>query len=144
MSTFVTLWHSELSAKIPLPTTVTSAPATPSVDLQSREALRNYFLSLRPPRSRKDSQDGLRSVRMLTTEHALVQPSDSEEEALWVAIAAKLTVGLYTQFLETYLNEASEAEAELEWWSDIERSRWRTTYFLLQSEPLTASYTMLH
>lgn len=145
MSTFVTHLHHELVTKIQLPSTV--SPTTPGSVTQSSEALRSYFLELDPPTSLDASRAGLQKVRRLQEEEVFVQAADSEEEALQIAIAAKLTVGIYTQFLELYLNEASDAEAELEWWSDVERSRWRTAYFLLQSEwiphALDPSYTLI-
>ncbi|KAJ3557126.1 hypothetical protein NM688_g1633 [Phlebia brevispora] len=135
MSTFVSHLHQDLSSRIVLPSTVAS-PGTPGSSSQSRQALRACFLDLHPPTSLTASTQSLKRVQKLKRDEAFVESSDSEEEALWTAIAAKLTVGIYTQLLEVYLNEASEAEAELEWWSDIQRSRWRTSYFLLQTFPV--------
>lgn len=133
MATFVSHLHHDLTSKIGLPSTVVS-PGTPGLPSQSRQALRTYFLALNPPTSLKSSQESVSRLQNLQKSGAFVQSSDGEEEALLAAIAAKLAVGIYTQFLEVYLDEASEVEAELEWWSDIERSRWRTAYFLLQSK----------
>ena len=132
MTTFVAHLHHTLSSKVGLPSTVVS-PGTPGLPSHSRQALRTYFLELNPPKSIQTSQESVKRVQNLQKSAEFVPSSDGEEEALWAAIAAKLAVGIYTQFLEVYLDEANEAETELEWWGDIERSRWRTTYFLLQS-----------
>ena len=137
MSTFVSHMRRGLSAKVPLPSTASESPTTPGADTQFKQELRAYYLGLSPPHSLEESKENLHEVRGLSGGSALAQSSGREEGALQIAIAAKLTVGIYTQFLEVYLNEASDAEAEMEWWSDIERSRWRTTYFLLQSECLS-------
>ena len=60
-------------------------------------------------------------------------PLDPEEIALEGAIIGKLTVALYSAGLETYLTQATEAEAEAEWWADIEGSRANVALYLLQS-----------
>jgi len=42
-------------------------------------------------------------------------------------------VGLYTKALKIHLDQATEAEAEAEWWGDIERSKLNVAWYLLQS-----------
>jgi len=61
--------------------------------------------------------------------------SDPEEETLKHAVVAKVMVGLYTRALKIYLDQATEAEAEAEWWGDIERSKLNVAWYLLQSVP---------
>ena len=136
MSTFVAQVHNELSLNLPLPSTAPASPAIPGSGSasQSKQALREYFLDLQPPTSLDATQKHLQSIHAFKAERALVRTPGGEEDALWVAIAAKLSVGIYTQLLDVYLGEASEAEDELEWWTNVERSRWRAAYFLLQSE----------
>lgn len=59
--------------------------------------------------------------------------SDSEEEALKHIVVAKVMVGLYTKALKIYLDQATEAEAEAEWWREIEHSKLNVAWYLLQS-----------
>lgn len=49
------------------------------------------------------------------------------------AILSKVAVSAYSILTDRLLEEALEAENEAEWWGRIERSRWSTSYFLLQS-----------
>ena len=60
-------------------------------------------------------------------------PLDPEEVAMEGAIIGKLAVALYSAGLETYLTQATEAEAEAEWWADVEGSRASVALYLLQS-----------
>jgi nuclear-control-of-ATPase protein 2 len=59
--------------------------------------------------------------------------ADAEEEALKEVIIGKLTVSLYAEAMDIYLTQATETEAEAEWWRDIERSKRRLAWYLLQS-----------
>jgi hypothetical protein len=59
--------------------------------------------------------------------------SDSEEDGLKNAVIAKVAVGLYADALKIYLRQATEVEAEAEWWGEVERSRLNTAWYLLQS-----------
>jgi len=61
--------------------------------------------------------------------------SDPEEEALKHAVVAKVIVGLYTKALKIYLDQATKAEAEAEWWGDVEHSKLNVAWYLLQSVP---------
>ncbi|TFK40521.1 ATP synthase regulation protein NCA2-domain-containing protein [Crucibulum laeve] len=61
--------------------------------------------------------------------------TDPEEEALKQTVIGKLVIGLYAQALDTYLTQATEVEAEAEWWADIERSRLNVAWYLLQTLP---------
>lgn len=56
-----------------------------------------------------------------------------EQALLHDALLAKLTMGAYAYTNGRLLDEALEAENESEWWGTIERNRWRTAYYLLQS-----------
>jgi nuclear-control-of-ATPase protein 2 len=60
-------------------------------------------------------------------------PLDPEEVAMEGAIIGKLAVALYSAGLEIYLTQATEAEAEAEWWADVEGSRASVAIYLLQS-----------
>jgi hypothetical protein len=45
----------------------------------------------------------------------------------------KLVAAVYAQTMDVFLHEASDVEAEAEWWAEVERSRLRAAYYLLQS-----------
>ncbi|KAJ3573989.1 hypothetical protein NP233_g2060 [Leucocoprinus birnbaumii] len=61
--------------------------------------------------------------------------SDSEEEALKSALVAKVVVGLYAQALQVYLDQATQVEAEAEWWGETEGSMQNVAWYLLQTTP---------
>jgi nuclear-control-of-ATPase protein 2 len=65
-----------------------------------------------------------------------VQP-DREEYALKRAVIGKIIISLYAEALDTYLTEASQVEAEAEWWADVERSPRNVAYYFVQSEYLS-------
>ncbi|GJE91742.1 NCA2 domain-containing protein [Phanerochaete sordida] len=138
MSTFVTLLHRELSSRVLLPPP--SSPAAESATASaytnaSRDALRTYLAELNPPISLPDARACLDALHRF--EQGDVRTSvDGEDEALQTAVLVKLLIGLYVQTLEVYLDEASDAETQLEWWADIERSRIRSAYYLVQTLPL--------
>lgn len=135
MSTFITVLYRDLSSRAPLPpSSSTSPPGTPNLTTSSVDVLRDYFVRLEPPLHRQDAEDSAVELESFEQEGAFKPSANGEEEALHNAILAKVLVGLYVQTLETFLTEASDAETELEWWSDIERSQWRSAYYLLQSE----------
>ena len=60
------------------------------------------------------------------------EEKDDEEVALEDAIVRKLTIAIYADALNTYLAQATEAEAEAEWWARVERSKLAVAFFLLQ------------
>ncbi|KAK2465265.1 hypothetical protein APHAL10511_002619 [Amanita phalloides] len=64
---------------------------------------------------------------------------DAEEEVLRNAVIFKLLVNLYGHALESYLSQAMQAEAEADWWGDVERSRFNIIMYLVQTFPLRIS-----
>ncbi|EKM51872.1 uncharacterized protein PHACADRAFT_177281 [Phanerochaete carnosa HHB-10118-sp] len=135
MSTFATLLYRDLSSKVFLPPQA-SPIASPAFANASKDALRAYFAELNPPVSLADAHACLDALRQFEASGTFTGPSYGEDEALRTAILVKLLIGLYVQTLEIYLDEASEAETQLEWWADIERSRLGSAYYLLQTLPL--------
>ncbi|KAI0352663.1 NCA2-domain-containing protein [Trametes cingulata] len=144
MSTFVSHIVEDLSSKAlpanaPTPSAQNEANFQPaSTQSQSKENLRGLFVKLdqsTSPESLRECVDALQTLehhdRLLSAEAA-----DEEERTLRRAILGRLAVGLYAQALTTYLEEASEAEGELEWWSDVGRSRRYAAYYLLQTLPI--------
>lgn len=51
------------------------------------------------------------------------------------AIASKMAISLYSEALETCLQQAIELDTESNWWRDVESSSRSTAMYLLQSEP---------
>lgn len=133
MSSFVTLLSCDLSSRVSLlASSSASPPSTPNLAEKSNDTLSDYLLEL--DSSLQDAEAGAVAVDSLEREGAFDSIADADGEVLKNAILARVLIALYVQTLETFLNEASDAETELEWWSDIERSEWRSAYYLLQSE----------
>jgi len=153
MSTFVSHLEYELSLKLlsppisatsPTPTESLQAQTTPSPTL---EALRNYFAHLSPPATIPDAQKCLAELERFdsdlqvnlfaaTSEEIEVGAElDEETNALRRAILGKIVMGMYVQVLTLFLDEASSADMESEWWADVSRSRWNVAMYLLQSKP---------
>ena len=135
MSTFITQLDSELVLKV-LPPNTSAATPTPNSQSQTptKQSLRTFFLELTPPASLYDARESLADLQQLdSVAGALTRTADEEEVTLRRAILGKLIIGLYSQALNTFLQEATNAETELEWWSDVGRSRWNVGYYLLQS-----------
>ena len=101
-----------------------------------KENLRSLIASTNQPLSHSATRDTLKSLERIEDDDTTlsVATADSEEDALKRAIVGKIVVGLYAETLDTYLAEASEVEAEAEWWADVERSRSNVVYYLLQCE----------
>jgi len=59
--------------------------------------------------------------------------ADRDESALEEAIVGQLTVALYANALDQYLAQATQVEAEAEWWTDMEDSTLALLLYLLQS-----------
>lgn len=135
MSTFVSQLDRELLVKVLPPNTSVATP-TPSSQSQSptKQSLRTFFLELTPPSTLYDARESLTDLQQLDSESGvLTRTADEEEVTLRRAILGKLVIGLYCQALNTFLEEATNAETELEWWADIGRSRLNVGYYLLQS-----------
>lgn len=138
MSTFVPHLVADLSVKT-VPATAPTASSSEGVQIsstQSKEALRSLFVKLEQSASPKVVRECIAVLQGLEHDQQLLSAglADGEEHALRRAILSKLALELYAQALTTFLDEASEAERELEWWSDLGRSRRQVAYYLLQSE----------
>jgi nuclear control of ATPase protein 2 len=129
------------------PSNWSSEPSNPTV-LPSKDVLRSLFLSLAPPLSPNSTRDGIEYLQELEDENITGSIAgyasrgvDDEEPGLKDAVLGRLVAGVYTEALDTLLTEAITAEIEAEWWADLERSRLRVAYHLIQS---TLSPTLLH
>ncbi|KAJ3890608.1 ATP synthase regulation protein NCA2-domain-containing protein [Lentinula edodes] len=66
-------------------------------------------------------------------------PDVAREEEL----TSQILVSLYSQYLRSTLSQALEAETEAQWWSDVERTRWRVLWYLIQSRFISLIYDLL-
>ena len=74
------------------------------------------------------------AIQLLSTLEGLPSSKDSEQKALEQTVLNKAVVELYSQALDSLLSQSLEAEKEMEWWDEVERSPLNTGYYLLQSE----------
>ncbi|KAJ7070564.1 NCA2-domain-containing protein [Mycena amicta] len=128
------------------PLSVTRLPTSePSLKeaSDSTEALRSLLASLKPPFSQSVDD----ALDYLSTARTAALADNAQDETLKAAVVNQVAVGLYARSLDEYLNEATQIEAEAEWWSNVERSRVNVAWFLIQTLPqrlLRAFRTILH
>ena len=127
MSTFVSVFVQDIAGRAQLP-----APDQQQQDFVSssgrKQKLQNALLELNPPATEQSILDALGLLRDTAT------PSgDPEEEGLKQAVLGRVVLNVYADALNTYLDQATEAEREVEWWDNIERSRYELVWYLLQS-----------
>ena len=82
-----------------------------------------------------DVRDCINQLRQITTTYRDTDASfvGEEEGELEKAVVGQLTVALYANALDKRLAQASQVEAEAEWWADVEGSTLATLLYLLQS-----------
>ncbi|KAJ3505391.1 hypothetical protein NLJ89_g7438 [Agrocybe chaxingu] len=89
--------------------------------------------------TRHDVRESIKVLRKISTGAFQLQDvngvEDSEEAALEAAVVGKLTVALYADALDVYIRQATQVEAESEWWSDVENSRISLGLYLVQTLP---------
>ncbi len=72
-------------------------------------------------------------ARLEAQKEFTTKASDAEEDALRNAVIGKVVIGLYAEAVDIYLAQATEVEAEADWWKDIECSSLNVAWYLLQS-----------
>jgi hypothetical protein len=107
----------------------------------SKDILRSLFLSLSPPFSPNRTRD---AIKYLQEDGKLVggyasRSIDDEEQALKDAVLGRLVAAIYAEALDTLLSEAINSDIEAQWWADLERSRLRVAYHLIQSASSSSS-----
>lgn len=130
-SSFSSHYVQSLAISLVLPAASEARPTSKKQSLQSLVASTRQLLSYSDTRKALES---LERIERDYTDAFSATHVDSEEYALKRAVIGKVVVCLYAEALDTYLSEASDAEAEAEWWADVERSRQNVAYYLLQSE----------
>ena len=123
---------------------ISQASPEPPTAYSSNDVLRSLFLSLSPPFHPNRTRDIINCLRELRELQGLEDDDklvgryaslsiDGEEQALKDAVLSRLVVAVYAEALNTLLSEAITAEVEAQWWADLERSRLRVAYHLVQS-----------
>ncbi|KAI0276486.1 ATP synthase regulation protein NCA2-domain-containing protein [Russula aff. rugulosa BPL654] len=123
-----------------------TSQASPGLSLSSavdpsKDVLRSLFLSLSPPFSPNRTRDAIKYLQedgQLVGEYA-PRIMDDEEQALKDAVLGRLVAAIYAEALDTLLAEAIDSDIEAQWWADLERSRLRVAYHLVQTLPLRIS-----
>ena len=101
------------------------------------ERLYNLLASLKSPLNYAALQPALAELTKLEKERkeastAYIKSGDAMNAKN--VLTAKILIGLYAQALDITLKEACEADAEAEWWADIERSKRAVVWYLDASE----------
>ncbi|KAI0747461.1 hypothetical protein BC629DRAFT_171864 [Irpex lacteus] len=136
MSTFINEIHQDLPASIQL-TPPSSSSSTLSYSQASeastsaKDDLRPNFIDLHLSSSLYGLEYITDVVRDLQQRGVFARSPDAVLEALQPAIIGKVVSGFYLTAPEQFLEEAQQADSELEWWRDIERYRLSSAYFLL-------------
>ncbi|KAF7307425.1 hypothetical protein MIND_00536900 [Mycena indigotica] len=114
-----------------LPTQDLSSLEASESSTEATETLRALLASLKAPVSQKAVDDALEYLATTSSSFA----GDVLDDKLRAAVVDQVAVGLYARSLDEYLNEATEIEAEAEWWSNVERSTVNIVWFFLQTLP---------
>jgi len=126
------------------------------IDQRTREIFQNAstdVLSTTPPSAAHQESDSQRARNLKSTLAGLHTPPNDQQlaeslnllnEALGksladppdpyaVGISERVIAGLYARTMEEMLQQALEADREARFWWDVERSKYNTTWFLMQS-----------
>ncbi|KAF8555702.1 NCA2-domain-containing protein [Imleria badia] len=95
------------------------------LDPRTEQLYRQIDLILKPPFTAHAIQD------VLTRLQNDVQPSD----VVLQVVLAKIVFGLYANALDLYLDQASAAQDDAEWWAEVEQSNQLAASYLLQTFP---------
>ena len=130
MSTFVSVFVQDVVGRTQLPAADQHPQQsfTSSTDSGSKQKLRNALLELDPPTTEQSILAALNLLR-----DTAVPSGDPEEESLKQAVLGRVVLGVYADALNVYLDQATEAEREAEWWDNVGRSRYELAWYLLQS-----------
>jgi hypothetical protein len=131
MSTFVSIFVQDTVGRSQLSAQDQQQPENLATGATSerKQRLQNSLLELHPP---TNEQSVLAALVLLRDTAA---PSgDPEEESLKQAVLGRVVLGVYADALQAFLDQATEAETEAEWWDNIERSRYELAWYLLQSK----------
>ncbi|KAH9983347.1 ATP synthase regulation protein NCA2-domain-containing protein [Russula compacta] len=133
-----------ITRKLVISSSLSQSKTSPELSLSStadpsKDVLRSLFLSF-PTQSPDRTRDIIKYLQELEDDYKPAggfasRSIDGEEQALKDAILGRLLASIYAEALDTLLAEAITAEMEAEWWADLERSRLRVAYYLIQTVP---------
>ena len=130
MSTFVSVFVKDITGRTQLPAADQQQQSFASgADSERKQKLQNALLELNPPAAEQSILAALTLLR-----DTAAPSGDPEEESLKQAILGRVVLDVYADALNAYLDQATEAESEAEWWDNVERSRYELAWYLLQSE----------
>ena len=117
--------------------TSTESSLSSTVD-PSKDILRSLFLSLSPPISPNRTRHTIKCLQELEDDNKTMgkytsRSIDDDEQVLRDAVLGRLVAAIYAEALDNLLSEAINVETEALWWADLERSRLRVGYHLVQS-----------
>ena len=127
MSTFVSVFVQDIAGRTQLPAADKQQQGFASGS-ERKQKLQNALLELNPPASEQSILAALGLLR-----DTAAPSGDPEEESLKQAVLGRVVLGVYADALNAYLDQATEAEREAEWWDNVERSCYELTWYLLQS-----------
>ncbi|KAI6123925.1 NCA2-domain-containing protein [Pisolithus croceorrhizus] len=106
---------------------------SPGPNTQVEQAFRDIDSTLSPP----FSADAIRNAVTALRDHAPVSgyQGDKVSDAMRAVLLKKVMLGLYAKALDLFLDEASTAQEDSEWWSEVEQSNLSAALYLLQSFP---------
>jgi len=130
MSTFVSVFAQDVAGRTQLPGADhrRQRSFTSGTDSERKQKLQNAWLELNPPATEHSILAALSLLR-----DTAAPSGDPEEESLKQAVLGRVVLGVYADALNAYLDQAAEAEREAEWWDNVERSRYKLAWYLLQS-----------
>ena len=131
MSTFVSVFVKDVAGKTQLPATGQQQRQSfaSGAGSERKQKLQNALLELNLPATEQSILAALTLLRGTTA------PSgDPEEESLKQAVLGRVVLSVYADVLNAYLDQATEAESEAEWWDNVERSYYELAWYLLQSK----------
>lgn len=131
MSTFVSIFVQDVAGRTQLPSASHQQLGSfaSGVDSERKQKLQSALLELNPPATQQSTLAALVLLR-----DTAAPSSDAEEESLKQAVLGRVVLSVYADALHTYLEQATEAEREAEWWDNVERSRYELAWYFLQSK----------
>ncbi|KIJ17751.1 hypothetical protein PAXINDRAFT_111300 [Paxillus involutus ATCC 200175] len=119
-----------------LPLANLQPPPLTGLDPRAEELYREIDTFLKPPFSPEAIQNALK----LLQDDVFLHPSSSIQAqhasgVLLQTALGRIAFGLYTKALDLYLDEASAAQADAEWWAEVEQSNKLAALYLLQTLP---------
>ncbi|KAF9267343.1 NCA2-domain-containing protein [Marasmius fiardii PR-910] len=101
----------------------------------TKQKLQSTLASLENSGSSRPIDDAIQVLLTLDSQKSLASPKDSEQAALEQTIFNKVAIAVYSQALDILLAQSLEAEKEMEWWDNIERSPLNVAHYFLQTLP---------